>query len=228
MGDSFPVIDILLFAMVAVFLFLRLRSVLGRRTGHEQQRPNPFSVQDAATRAADRPAADSTVVPFPGRVTVEHDPSVPVPLAIGMKQVREADPSFSEADFLDGARQVFPMIAAAFAKGDLATLRTFLADAVYGGFARAVEERQRQGHTLETEIVELPGVDLYEARMDGRLAAITVRYASRQISVTRDAEGRVIDGNPNVPDDLVDLWTFVRDVRSSDPNWQLAATRVPE
>jgi predicted lipid-binding transport protein (Tim44 family) len=228
MGDGFPVIDILLFAMVAVFLFLRLRSVLGRRTGHEQQRPNPLEPREAdyGERGV---AADRTVVPFPGRVTAPRvDDGGPVPLAVGIRQVRDADPSFNEADFLTGARAVFPMIAEAFAKGDLTQLRTLLADSVYQSFAAAVEARQREGHTLETTIVELPGVDLYEARMDGRMALITVRYASVQTSVTRDRAGAVIDGDPSAQEDAVDLWTFQRDVRSTDPIWHLTATRVPE
>jgi predicted lipid-binding transport protein (Tim44 family) len=225
-GDSY--IDILLFAVVAVFIFVRLRQVLGRRTGEERQRPNPFAADPTPTPGA--PELPTNVVRLSERV--DHAPirerAEPTagPATPGVQAIRAADPEFHEDEFLGGARAAFEMIVNAFARGDVATLRPLLAPEVMGQFEGAIRQRDAAGHTLEAEIAAVRGVAIAEARMDGATAAITVRFATDQVHVMRDREGRIVEGEAGKAEPVVDLWTFTRDLRSRDPNWQLAATRT--
>ncbi|HYC03942.1 MAG TPA: Tim44/TimA family putative adaptor protein [Azospirillaceae bacterium] len=235
MGEGFYFIDILIFGMVAAFLIYRLRSVLGRRTGEEQQRPNPYATppgQQGPGVPPPRPTAladDDRVVPLPGRGPVTEPPpgdGLPTSLADGVRQIQTADPTFQEKHFLQGAHAAFEMIVDAFARGDTAALRPLLADTVYDNFAEAIRARQAAGETLETRIHETEAVDLAEARLDGRTAFCTVRFTTQQTNVTRNAAGEVIDGEEDKPVEVVDLWTFSRNTRSRDPNWVLVETRT--
>lgn len=220
MGDSFQFFDIILFAMVAAFLVLRLRSVLGRRTGHEQRR-DPFG------RPPVPEAATDNVVSLPERNKPSEDGADvgPVPLATGLRQIHAADPSFEENGFLRGARGAFEMIVSAFAAGDTAALRPLLSDEVYDSFAEAIRTRVAAKETHETRLLSIDAVDLVEAGMDGRNAVATVKFVSQQINVTRAADGSIVDGDPERAVEKTDFWTFARNTRSTDPNWQLVATR---
>ncbi|PWC70855.1 Tim44/TimA family putative adaptor protein [Azospirillum sp. TSH58] len=224
MGDGFVFVEILIFAMIAAFLVYRLRSVLGRRTGEERQRPNPFTA-----RPNNQP---DNVVAMPNRErpvpNAAPSPDEPVSLATALEQIKAADPSFDEKYFLQGARGAFQMIVEAFAKGDTATLRPLLSDEVYDNFARAVRERQAAGETLETRIETITDADVVEARMDGRTALVTVKFVSEQMNVVRNSAGAVVDGDPNAVVEAVDVWTFARNTRASDPNWSLVETRTPQ
>ncbi len=228
MGEGFYFVDILIFAMVAAFLVYRLRSVLGKRHGEERQRPNPFAQRPPQAPGAPAEDADN-VVHLPERGRVPDMPptrEAPATLADGVRQVRAADPSFNERYFLQGARAAFEMIVGAFAAGDTATLRPLLADDVYDNFAEAIRARQAAGETLTTEVKAFDAVDLLDARMDGRHAVVQVKFTTRQINVTRDAEGAVVDGDPDQALEVVDIWTFSRNVRSKDPNWLLVETQT--
>jgi predicted lipid-binding transport protein (Tim44 family) len=223
MSDGFPFLDILFFAMVAAFIAFRLRSVLGRRTGHERRRPDPLT--------APGPRSDEKVVAMPDRaaqagaeaVAESRDPSVKA----GLAAIRLADKSFDPEGFLHGAVNAFGMIVDAFAKGDKDTLRPLLAPDVFQGFAKAIDDRSRHGHSLSTELVAMPKAELAGAAMSGTRARLTVRFESEQINVTRDTKGEIVEGDPTRTVQVVDIWTFERDTRSRDPNWQLVETRTP-
>ncbi|MBF0373335.1 MAG: Tim44 domain-containing protein [Alphaproteobacteria bacterium] len=225
MSDGFQFIDIVFFAMIAAFLVLRLRSVLGRRTGTERQRPEP----GVGRPTVDRP---DNVVELPDRRrTVPEGPTdayTGTPLAAGISQVRIADPSFSPEPFLQGARGAFEMIVSAYAAGDRATLRPLLANDVMANFEAAIDAREQAGEKLETELVSIKSADLDEVVMEGRTARVTVKLVSEQVNVVRDADGKVVDGDPTRVAEVTDLWTFARDTGSRDPNWVLVATRSPE
>ena len=233
MNGGFQLFDIILFAMIAAFLVLRLRSVLGRRTGNEKP-PRPIF---GNRRPAE--ADDDKVVPLPPRnERVEEAPprgdiaapreTVPNSPAAGVAQIQAADPSFDPDGFVQGAQAAFEMIVGAFAEGDTATLRPLLNDAVFTRFSDAIREREQQRQTLETTIVAVKSVDLHEAHMEGRTAFVTVRFVSDQINVVRDGGGKAVEGEPGQTVELVDLWTFARDTRSPDPNWLLVATATPQ
>lgn len=226
MGDSFQFIDIIFFAMIAAFLVLRLRSVLGKRTGNEKPRGTPFGSRD-------RRANDDTVVDLPTRRRgeraddAESDDTVPAGPP-GVADIRAADPSFDLDGFLGGARGAFEMIVAAFANGDKATLRPLLSEEVFEGFATAIDDREAAGETMETELLGVKSVTLDDARLEDGIAYVTVQFVSDQVNVIRDRDGGVVDGDADHIAKVTDIWTFARDTGSRDPNWVLVATRTPD
>lgn len=238
-GDGFQFFDIILFAAIAAFLVLRLRSVLGKRTGH-QQRPgssDPFRRQGQGEEAKQKQEQDK-VVPLPERgrpeeaVTDEELKAAAeraeTPLSAGLTQIKLADQSFDEEQFLQGARGAFEMIVDAYARGDSKELRPLLSNDVFQDFDGAIKERQKAKQTLDTTLVNIGSAEIVEAELQGRTAFVTVKFVSEQINVLRDAKDDVIDGDPDAVTEVTDIWTFARNTRSRDPNWTLVATRSPE
>ncbi|PGH55191.1 translocase [Azospirillum palustre] len=228
MGDGFVFIEIVIFAMIAAFLVYRLRSVLGRRTGEERQRSNPFTSAPGA-------AKPDNVVPLPERNRTRPDVAPggdvvlsdePLSLAASIDQIRAADPTFDEKHFLEGSKAAFAMIVDAFARGDTATLRPLLADDVYDSFAQVIRDRQAAGEQHEARIEQVREAEVVEAKLDaGRTARVTVRLVSDQVNVVRDRNGAVVDGDPKALVENTDVWTFARNLRSRDPNWALVEVR---
>lgn len=228
MGGGFQFIDIIFFALVAVFVILRLRSVLGRRTGNERP-PAPFPRRGESRRGADGPrtAEDENIVRLPG-AEAETEPLPDTPLGAALTQIKLADPEFDPADFQEKSKAAFEYIVMAFAEGDTAKLKPLLSKDVYEGFAGAIKTREAAKQTLTTTLVRIKEAELTDAAMEGRVASVTVRYVTEQINVTRDAEGKVVDGDPDRITEAVDIWTYERNTRASDPNWTLVATETPE
>jgi len=227
----------IVFLALAVFIFLRLRSVLGQRTGRERPPYDPYSARDAV-----RPGAtNDKVVTLPGR-PAEPAPkpaaeAVPEerwkdvaepgsPVAAGLDAIAAADPGFDARHFLTGARAAYEMTVTAFAAADQRTLKSVLSREVYEGFEAAIREREARGETVETRFVSIDKADIAGAELRGRTAQVTVRFVSQLVSVTRDRSGTVIEGAPDKVTDVTDVWTFARDVSSRDPNWKLVATEA--
>jgi predicted lipid-binding transport protein (Tim44 family) len=224
----------IIFLALAVFIFLRLRSVLGQRTGHE--RP-PF---ERSPRNVAQGAQDSNVVPIPGSVidqaplapTAEVAPSdrwkgIAEPgsaLAQGLDAIVAQDSSFDPRHFVSGARSAYEMIVLAFANGDRRALRDLLSSEVYESFDAAIKEREKNEQKTETRFVSIDKAEIVAAEARDRAAQLTVRFVSQMISVTRDKNGTVVDGNPDKVADITDVWTFARDTTSRDPNWKLVGT----
>ena len=219
MGDLPHYFDIILFAMVAAFLVLRLRSVLGRRTGNERRREylrGPAATGDKVIALGQRPAP--VVAPTPAAAPAGT-------VAGGLAQIAAADPQFDATRFLGGARAAFEWILGAFAAGDKTKLRSLLSDDVYKPFAEAIDEREAAGETLETRVNEIDDIDIVSAAIEGSsLARVTVKLVSKQVHVLRAHDGSVVDGDPQNPVEKTDFWTFARDTKSPDPNWVLVAT----
>ena len=234
MRDVFDIYTIIFLAL-AVFIFLRLRSVLGQRTGRERPPYDPYSARDAV-----RTPANDKVVALPTRNT---DASAPAeaavpgdrwkgiaetgsPVAAGLDAIVAADGNFDPEQFLTGGRAAYEMIVTAFAEGDRRSLKNLLSRDVYEGFETAISEREKRGETAETRFVSIDQAELVGAEMRGRTAHVTVRFISKLVSVTRDRNGAVIEGNPDGVTDVTDVWTFARDASSRDPNWKLVATEA--
>ena len=224
MGGNFQFFDIIILAMIAGFLVLRLRRVLGRRDGHEAGYRDEF--REREKNAAAEKDDDDNVVQLPDRSEHGAAPFADVddPASAGMTQIRVADPSFDPAGFIEGAKMAFEMVLNSFAAGDRKNLKALLSPDVFTNFDQAISERERNGEVLEDTLVGIRKATIVEALMDGRTALVTVKFVSEQISALRDAEGNVIEGNPNEVIDVTDIWTFSRDTRSSDPNWTLIGT----
>lgn len=242
MGSNY---DIILIGLVAVFLILRLRAVLGKRTGSE--RPpgrDPFTPPTPPAgntpRLGDAPPTQSgndNVIPLPNAGTpAPQRPSLSVnapggirstvlPTASsGVAAIRAADPGFEPLSFTGGARAAFTTIVEAFAKGDTQVLRPLLDSPTFASFEGAIRGRIERREKAETTLIGFEASDIAAAEMQGSVAQVTVRFVSEQINVVRNAEGQIADGNPNEVQKVIDLWTFRRDTKSSDPNWQLVKT----
>jgi predicted lipid-binding transport protein (Tim44 family) len=226
----------IIFLALAVFIFLRLRSVLGQRTGRERPPYDPYSARDAV-----RTATNDKIVALPGRAPdaaqKSEEPVEPVDrwkgiaekgstLAAGLDAIAREQKDFDSKHFVAGARAAYEMIVTAFANGDRRTLKNLLSREVYDGFEAAIRDRETRGESVETKFVAIAAADIMNAELRGHTAQITIRFVSQLISVTRDKSGAVIDGNPDKVSDVTDVWTFARDLSSSDPNWKLVATEA--
>ena len=225
----------IIFLALAVFIFLRLRSVLGQRTGRERPPYDPYAPRDAV-----RGATNDNVVTLPGRPAESaQKPAEASPaerwkgiaeagsaVAVGLDAVAKEDKSFDAKHFITGARAAYEMIVLAFAEGDRRSLKNLLSRDVYEGFEAAIRERESKGETVETRFVTIEKSDITGTELRGRTAQITVRFVSQLVSVTRDKSGNVIEGNPEKVTDVTDVWTFARDLSSRDPNWKLVATEA--
>ena len=221
MGASggFP-IDLVLFGMIAAFLVLRLRSILGKRTGLERQAP---PVQPAPVRPAAGPIIDAKAEPQAAAAPQ----TVPEPTSRSgqaLARMREQDPNFDPARFLAGAEQAFKMILGAFAAGDRVALRPLLADETYAAFEQAISAREKAGETQVSEVKSMQHLSIDDAELKGRVGSVTARIVSDQISYTKDKNGRPLTGTDAVTE-ITDLWTFERDLSQPDPTWRLVAAR---
>jgi predicted lipid-binding transport protein (Tim44 family) len=245
MGGDLNVIT-LLFLVVAVAIFIKLRSVLGRRTGHEQTRFERYKAQQEARQRNGELVGQDKVVTLPRREREEEDarpPAVQQARTDGEQRVRDfavgnaevsqglvdifrADASFDPDHFLQGAKGAYEIIVTAFAEGNRRTLKNLLNSEVYDGFNNAIGERERRGEQIDQSFVGIKSADLVEAELKGGLAQVTVKFVSELISATRDRAGVVIGGDPKRIREVTDIWTFAREVASRDPNWKLIATQA--
>ena len=221
-GGGFP-IDILLFGMVAAFLVLRLRGILGRKTGFERPPQGEAGPDGAAAPGLVRPAVvslEKTEAAAPARALPDPGSTAGQALA----RMRGVDPQFDPQHFLAGAEGAFGMIVTAYAAGDRVALRPLLSDDIYAAFEGAITGRETAGETQRSEIRSIETVAVEEAMLTGTQAAITVRFVSDQIAETLDKAGKPVAGTDAVTE-LVDLWTFERDLSQPDPAWRLSAAR---
>ncbi len=204
---------LLFFAGVAAFVIFRLISVMGTRTGHEQNHDLEAVQQAARARAAESLRDDA-----------EEDEAPPKPVSTNARVLREADPRFDEAEFLAGARGAYEMIVEAFAAGDLRSIRPYLDDSVYGAFKSAVMDRETAGYSSDLKFVGIEHAAIIDSSVENGVMSAIVEFKSNQVRVTRDRDGEVVDGDPNRIDLVKDRWTFSRKTSSSDPNWTLVGT----
>ena len=220
---------------IYTIIFLRLRSVLGQRTGSE--RP-PY---DRAAPNVVQRTQDNNVVPMPGAV-IDQSPLAPTadvtppadrwkgiaeagtPLAQGLDALVAQDSSFDPRHFLSGARSAYEMIVLAFANGDRRALKDLLSSEVYESFDAVIKDREKHEQKTETRFVSIDKAELVNAEARDRAAQLTVRFVSQMVSVTRDKTGAIVDGNADKVADITDVWTFARDTSSRDPNWKLVGT----
>jgi predicted lipid-binding transport protein (Tim44 family) len=238
----------LVFLVLAVVIFLKLRSVLGRRTGHEQTRYERLKAQQEASQRNGKLVGQDKVITLPRR---ERDDVEPRPVAEGAQQVRtdveerakgmaagngglaesligiiRADSSFDPDQFLKGARAAYEIIVTAFAEGNRKTLKDLLGREVYEGFAGAIGERESRSEQIDQSFVGIRSADIVEAELKNGLAQLSVKFVSELISATRDKAGEVIAGDPKRIKEVTDIWTFARELASRNPNWKLVATQA--
>ena len=212
-------LEIVLLAMVAAFLGLRLYSVLGRRAEHEEEPvPQRFESDE---QPAIRPAAMPAAVPAPRLAELE---GVMPAVERALREIAAADSNFNLPQFLEGARGAYRMILEAFWKGDRETLRELCDDDVYAGFTAALDAREAAGETLDNTLIRVEEVRIHSASLNGKTARIALLFVADIASVTRDKDGTVIAGSLDDAIDSRDVWTFSRSITARDPNWLLDET----
>jgi predicted lipid-binding transport protein (Tim44 family) len=237
----------IMFLVLAVVIILKLRSVLGRRTGDDEARidRNRQRALERAQAAGKNGAANDKVVALPRRDRPDQAGEATAAasaaaeervrafaggdgnLEEGLLSIVRADRSFDPDGFLKGARQAYEMIVTAFAEGNRKALRTLLSKEVFDGFAGAISDREARGEIIDQSFVGINKADLLEAELKNGTAHVTVKFVSELISATRDRAGAVISGDTKKIKEVVDIWTFAREVASRDPNWRLIATQAP-
>ena len=238
MSEAFDIYT-LLFLVLAVVIFIRLRNVLGRRTGNERPPFDPFSTPDKKLPGAPKtnepvvalPRGRSSPLPETSAASVEdieaklgtYAPK-DSPLARALTELMRADPGFDPSAFLEGAKSAYETIVMSFAEGDEATLAQLLGSDVFEGFDSAIRERESRGEKVQSNLVSIDKADIIEAEVKNRSAYVTVKFVSNLISVTRDAEDDVVEGDPKKVREVTDIWTFARETASKNPNWKLVAT----
>jgi predicted lipid-binding transport protein (Tim44 family) len=233
MGSSggFP-LDLVLFGMIAVFLVLRLRSILGRRTGFERPpeqqglplRPGPMQPGPAGRVVPDGQVIDGAAVPVAPAAPRRPLPDPASPPGQGLIRMQRREPGFDPVHFLDGAEMAFRIIVTAFAAGDRSQLAPLLSEDTYRAFEAAITARETAGETQRTEIRAIHAATIEAASLRGSIADIAVRFVSDQVNVTLGGDGNPVAGTDAVTE-IIDLWTFERDLTSPDPTWRLVAAR---
>jgi predicted lipid-binding transport protein (Tim44 family) len=225
-----PEIDLptVIFALVALFVAWKLRSVLGMR--QDSERPGGLMAPLRRVPSAPNPPAAQPDAALPAPVSqapadrwkgvAEANPGV----WSGLDAIASADRSFSPETFLSGARVAYDMVVHAFAAGDSDALKSLMAPEAFANFESAIHARANAGHAMSTTVVSIDNAMIAGAGLIGQTARISVRFLAKLASVTRDTQGEVVEGSANTVVDHIDLWTFARDIRSRDPNWQLTAT----
>ena len=231
MNNGIQFFDIILFAMIAVFLILRLRGVLGRRDGHQgdfmdifKQASNKEKKEDSEESNDENVIAlDHESVNKNESPEVEPDPQTL--LQTQLASIVSVDKDFDAEEFISGARIAFEYILGAYAGGDSKALKPLLSIDVFDNFDLSIREREEAGQTMEETLIGISKAELVEAEMEGTVAQITVKFVSDQVHALSDSDGKVVEGDPDKIVSVTDFWTFSRDSRSSDPNWLLAATQ---
>ncbi|MBX2805436.1 MAG: Tim44/TimA family putative adaptor protein [Hyphomicrobiales bacterium] len=223
----------LIFLVLAVVIFIKLRSVLGRRTGHERPRYDPYNAEDANGNMPDN------IVTLPRgetpRMSEELDQDTfarrlkevaPEGGAVASKlqDIAKIDRSFDPKHFVTGAKSAYEMIVTAFAEGDRRALKNLLSKEVYDSFVSAIAERDQRGESVEFKFVGISKAEITDADIHNKTINVTIKFSSDIITATLNRSAEVIEGSPEQIREVIDFWTFSRDATSRDPNWKVVAT----
>ena len=235
MGDGFQFLDIILLAMIAAFIFLRLRGVLGKRMGHEQSPREELSRKKYAKSSkqekdgALEDISEDNVIPMHDQVDMPAN-NLPIdnsPKGAVLREIQQIDHNFNPATFAGQAEAAYEAIVMAFAAGDRATLNDLLSEEVFGNFEQSITDRENADHVMSTDILNIISAEIVDATLFGKDAEVTVRFEAEMISQTKDPDGVVVNGDPH-PHIVKELWTFSRELKSRNPNWLLITTRGAE
>ncbi len=224
MGQGFQFFDLIFLGMIAVFILLRLRNVLGTRTGHEK----PPEDLRPGLKGPLPGQKEGTVITLPrragpggGEVRLS---ATEIRLRQSLTEIALADANFDADDFADGARQAYEMIIIGFAQGDRDLLRGMVGEEVFANFDAAITARLAAGQTMETRLAAINDARITHASLRGKMAEVTVKFDADLISSVNNAAGDLVQGHPTLPQQVSELWTFARDTSSKDPNWILIET----
>ena len=218
MNEGFAFFDIIIFAMLAGYLVFQLRRALGRRSDNQEQKSKPSPEQRAK-----QVETDNLVAIKPNKNKKENQEET----LGGLTELREKDPSFSDTDFIKGSKEAFSWIVEAFSKGEISKLEPLLSGPLFNGFKQAIEQREADQLSLETNVVSIKSAQIHNVTVKNDQVSITVEYVTDQIKSTRNAKDEIVDGDPDTIETVTDLWTFNRNIKSKNPNWTLVKTETP-
>lgn len=208
--------DLLILAVIAAFILYRLYMVLGTRSGFEgkdeEKTTNVVSLDAERKKHMTKEYAKSQVE------------EIPPTIRSGIQQITKLDPEFSLKDFTEGATAAFEMIVDDYIRGDLNKLKKFLSPELLDEFKKAINERKEQGQIFNNTLIKVEKVEVFEAHVTSNVAQVKVKFVSEQVPVLLDKTGNILEGNPHQIDQIIDYWTFERNLKSSDPNWILIET----
>lgn len=227
MSEGFPYADIVILALVAGFILLRLRSILGQKSDNDDK---PDFLQSSKISVIKDPdpivqLSDKSLKPRP---LVDLDPYVSTlsdnNILQVIKDIKGKDPLFNTTSFIEGAKMAFEMVFDAFAKGDKQTLSMLLSQEIYNDFLRHIEEREKQENKTETTLLAVKVQEISRANLDRNIARFGVRFESEQVTIERAKNGEIVSGDPSDVQHVDDEWVFERDITSKNPNWKIIET----
>jgi len=223
MGQGFQFFDLIFLAMIAVFILLRLRNVLGTRTGHEK----PPEDLRSGRKPLGTEQKEGTVIALPRRAGPGGEAALSpaeIRLRQSLTEIALADSGFDADDFVDGARQAYEIIIIGFAKGDREMLKGMVGEEVFANFDAAIQAREAAGQTMDTRLAAIGEARISQAALRGKVAEVTVKFTADLVSSVKNAAGELVQGHPSLPQQVSEYWTFSRDTGNEDPNWNLIAT----
>ena len=220
--------DLIFFILVAAFLIIRLRSVLGRRTGNEKKTGNFFSYQDSTITAKksnklakEKELAKNEILDFENVGNRNNKE-----MKHSLIKICSLDRNFSPKKFLLGAKIAFESIIESYAKGDLNKVKYLLGPNVFSAFSKEIKSRIQKKRTLEHSLISLKKTDIEKINVKSSIADIVVKFVSEQVNLLKNDKGKIIEGNEEYTENHIDYWTFSRDLKSSNPNWKLVVTEA--
>lgn len=224
--DSIPYADIVILALIAGFILLRLRGVLGQKTGHDnpqfftRKEPDKKAEEDKIVHITDKLGKPKPEAELDTYLYKLNNDSVAKTIA----DIKKIDPTFTATDFIEGAKMAYEMIFDAFAKGDKKTLEMLLSESLYKTFSDTVDAREKEEYVTESTLLAIKPKDIVSAELVGNKARLAVKFESEQVSVTKNKDGEIVEGDVSHSELIDDEWVFERDVSSKNPNWKIIET----
>ena len=224
----------IIFLAIAILILFRLRSVLGRRTGNERPPFNPYASskpkEETAKNKSSKEEQQNQETEQEEEDTIQtYIDTIAKPdtdLNKSLTEIVEQDKTFNPEQFIEGAKAAYEMIVTAFNDDNRKALQNLLSEEVYGGFVDVISEREEAKEKIEFTFIGIKSAKIVDANLKKDISSVTVRFFSQIISTKKDSEGNIVDGDPNLVQDVTDIWTFSREITSSNPNWFLVATEA--
>ncbi len=223
--------DLILYALIAAGLVFWLKTILGTRHGEERERPNPFSGMGQGQKDSARPAPlddvmDDAMMPAYQKPVLPKNVSIiSADVEKSLEEVAKADAGFDLPAFATAVQDAFAIIVESFGSGDRDTLKNLLEPKVYAAFDGALSQREKDGHTMSTEIHAIRRVEIMDANLQGDKAYVTLRFIADETCVVKNSDGAILSGNPDRITEMNDIWVFAKPIKSRDPRWFLSETR---
>ena len=218
--------DLIFFLLVAIFLIIRLRSVLGRRTGNEKKPKDIFTYQDSILEPDKKKVLEvKEAIKRKTPLSLPEKKINNLKKSTGLERIFYFDKNFSPKKFLEGAKIAFKSIIETYAKGEINKIKNLLSSNVFSAFSREIKSRVQKKHSLEHTLISLKSADIEKIHVKSSIADIVVKFVSEQVNLLKNEKGKTLSGNDEYIENHIDYWTFSKDLKSTNPNWKLVVTK---